>query len=223
MGRVYKYPLKSHPRPIIVPDYSAKLAEIIGIHLGDGELHNPWQVVISCNAQKDRLYADHILMLYRELFGLEGKIYKRKDENTLKIIFYSSKMVDYFLDHGLYRGRKQELATPIPVWVLSNPAWKRACVRGLFDTDGCLYIHRHTVSGKRYYNLGFCFTNYNRAIIEFVYDCLVKDGLKPSLHKNRRYVYIYNKAGVEKYLELFGSSNPRIINEYNNWRVRLEA
>lgn len=38
------------------------------------------------------------------------------------------------------------------------------------------------------------------------------------IKSNCQRIYIYNQQGVIKYLNIFGSSNPRIINKYLEWK-----
>jgi len=54
------HPNKSHRIEVQLPKHSAELAEFIGIMLGDGGIHTPWQATISMNWLSDRKYAEYI-------------------------------------------------------------------------------------------------------------------------------------------------------------------
>lgn len=84
--------------------------------------------------------------------------------------------------------------------------------------DGCLYVHKHYVKSKLYKNIGFCFTSYSNALIDSVTNILKKFNLNTHITDNHKRIYFYSKNDVEKYLNIFGSSNPRIYQTYNNWR-----
>jgi len=47
-----------------------------------------------------------------------------------------------------------------------------AFVRGLVDTDGCSYIHKQQLAGRRYENIGFCFIGMFRLLIQSVANVL---------------------------------------------------
>lgn len=152
------YPNKSHRKPIKLPTNSEKLAEFMGIMAGDGGLNNPWQITISLNSEADAEYSEYVSLLIKDLFDLDTR-FMRRDGKDLKIICSSAGLVDFLVEKGFTRGNKIKLKITIPDWVKGNKLFKKAFVRGLMDTDGCLYIHKHTVAGKYYQNIGLCFAN----------------------------------------------------------------
>jgi hypothetical protein len=87
----------------------------------------------------------------------------------------------------------------------------------MVDTDGCLYIHKHTVNGKEYQNIGFCFTSYSPPLLSGVCKILNEHGIKPHVTDKSRRIYLYGKNSVVKYLKVFGTSNPRILSKFLEW------
>lgn len=212
-----KYPKKSHRKQIKIPQESIHLAELMGIEFGDGGINNPWQMVITLNAEKDSEYARYVIKLIHELFGINVAVRKRK-EKILQIVSSSASLVDFFVGKGATRGNKVKQCFDIPDWVRRNRKYERAFVRGLVDTDGCLYIHYHTIKDIEYKNIGFCFTSGSKNLLNSVADIFRKSGIKPHITDKERRIYLYGKDSVLKYLNTFGSSNPRISNVYKKWK-----
>lgn len=86
------------------------------------------------------------------------------------------------------------------------------------DTDGCLYIHAHTVSGKEYKNLGLCFSTYSSPLMTQVKELFEDFSIIPHITKGGKALYLYSAKAVTKYLDIFGTSNERISSVYENWK-----
>ncbi|MDO8509624.1 MAG: LAGLIDADG family homing endonuclease [bacterium] len=211
------YPKKSHRKVVNFPNESAKLAELMGIVAGDGGINNKWQLVISLNSDLDKHYSVFIVGLMKDLFFVDVSVLKRIGEKTLRIICSSSNLVDFLVGKGAVRGDKIKHRLTIPEWINGNIEYEKAFVRGLVDTDGCLYIHRHKVGGKLQYNIGFCFTSLAEGIIKAVEKILKSINIQPHIADKGRRIYLYSHKSVKKYLELIGTSNDRIMSIYLKW------
>lgn len=212
-----EYPEKSHRKPIAIPLESPELAEFIGIELGDGGINNPWQVVITVNSEADAGYAPHIANLIKTLFGIDVALRARKDKKALCIVASSTSLVEFLVSKGCVRGNKISQSICIPAWIRHDPSFLAPCIRGLVDTDGCLYIHSHKVAGREYRNLGLCFSSYSPQLLGDFADGLRLFGIKPYVVAGAHKVYLYSAKSVLRYLRVIGSSNPRIWNTYAEW------
>lgn len=85
------------------------------------------------------------------------------------------------------------------------------------DTDGCLYIHKHSVSGKYYKNIGLCFCSYSPRLIEQAASLFEEFGIIPHISNQGRSIYLYKASAVARYLEVFGTSNERISSVYKEF------
>ncbi|HWO07422.1 MAG TPA: hypothetical protein VNM40_02450 [Candidatus Paceibacterota bacterium] len=137
------YPAKSHRKKVTIPTESTKLAEFFGIVIGDGSINNPWQANITLNAIADATYIEYVRNLTEELFGAKPRVMYRRATNATIIFLASTTIVDFLVKKGLARGNKLAQGLRIPDWILAVKAYKMACVRGLFDTDGCLILARN--------------------------------------------------------------------------------
>ena len=213
-----KYPKKSHRKQIILPKYSKKLAEFFGIMMGDGGIGNPWQANITVNFVADFEYSKYISKLSVELFGIQPVIRKRKTTNALVVSLSSTSLVDFLVFNGLPRGNKLKNGLTIPKWIINYPSYKKLCLRGLIDTDGCMFIHIHKVRGKVYRNIGLTFASRSPELIFQVAEILEEFGIIPHISKRGWEIYVYQADSVLKYLKIFGTSNGRIRSVYEKWR-----
>ena len=90
-------------------------------------------------------------------------------------------------------------------------------MRGLMDTDGCLFVHAHRVGGKSYKNIGLCFTSYSPKMLGQVAGVFEEFGIIPHIGTQGRSIYLYRADAVAKYLKVFGTSNKRISSLYEKW------
>lgn len=213
-----KYPLKSHRKPICIPAESEHLAELMGIIFGDGGINNNWQLVVTLNSNSDFQYSAYVARLIKDLFLVDVTIRKRLHMNALILVVSSMNLLDYLISKGAVRGNKINQEIDIPLWIRRSSSYKKAFVRGLVDTDGCLYIHKHIVSGKHYFNIGFCFTSFSENLIRSVAHIFQEFGIKPHIAQQNRRIYLYSERAVLEYLRVFGSSNPRITSVIGKWR-----
>lgn len=213
-----KYPQKSHRKRVILPKYSVDLAEFFGIMMGDGGINNPWQANITLNSVKDAEYALYISGLCKKIFGIAPAIRKRKTRNALVLSLASTSVVDFLVTNGLVRGNKLKSGLRVPKWILEKTLYKKSCVRGLIDTDGCMFVHVHKVRGKIYRNVGLSFSSCSPELIFQVADIFAEFGITPHISKRGRDISLYQENTVTKYLKIFGTSNERIESVYRKWR-----
>lgn len=216
--RILKFPQKSHRKQVMLPRFSEQLAEFFGIMLGDGGINNAWQANITLNSIKDADFAEYIRKLCKDLFNVEPAIRKRKTRNTLVISLASTTIVDFLVSNGLPRGSKLKHGLRIPGWILRKSTYKKACVRGLMDTDGCAFIHRHKVRGKIYHNIGLTFTSYDHGFIFEIADIFAEFGIIPHITKRGRDICFYQADAIADYFKIFGTSNNRISSVYKKWK-----
>lgn len=201
--------VKKYSLPI---GFNEKLAEYVGIMLGDGCI-TPGQCNITLNSVADREYVHFVSQLEKKLFGEEPKLYKRKDSKALVLYYNSRFIIRYLISIGLKIGNKVRQQVDAPDWIKNNPPYRIACVRGLMDTDGGVFLHRYKVNGKDYFYKKICFSNKSVPLLTFIKKTLEELGFTPKLVNNvvNKQVWLYNNMEVMDYLEKVGSSNPRLL------------
>ncbi|KXB06927.1 hypothetical protein AKJ52_01295 [candidate division MSBL1 archaeon SCGC-AAA382C18] len=135
-------------RKLEIPDkVTGDVAEIAGALAGDGHLHHylgrDYRVSIEGDPEKDReWYDEHLTKLLKEVHNLEVEMRIRSTEDYKVYGFQvGSKAIFQFYTNvlGLPSGEKKE-KLKVPNSILKDEELFCRFVRGLFDTDGSLYI-----------------------------------------------------------------------------------
>lgn len=201
-------------KEIYYPKKSPKLAELIGIILGDGGITN-YQVRVTLNKEADKKYAGHIAKLFKDLFYLKPTISEEKDEKTCYISVSSRNLVEYLIKLGLKKGDKIKQQIDIPKWVLRDKKLKSACLRGLIDTDGSFYVDIHKIRNKYYFNPGIDFSTHSLPLFLSVKKILKDLNYHPTGEKE--YIRLRRESEIIRYFKEIGPNNPKHILKFKNF------
>jgi len=215
-GKISKN-LVSYPMEVHLPKKSELLAEFFGIMLGDGGVA-PYHTSITLNATRDAAYAHFVERLLFTLFKVRPKLYKRKDKDALAIILHRKAIVQFCISLGLPLGNKLRKPVPIPDWIIQNSKYSYAFIRGLVDTDGCVFIHKYRVKGKMYSYVKIGFSSASPALLDTVYEILNNSAIRAKKKYTFREIRIENTEFVDKYMRVVGSHNPKHIAVWKNHR-----
>jgi len=192
-------------KPIVKPRRSKELAEFVGIAMGDGGITKR-QVTITLNKYDDKLYALFVAELMENLFGVKPSVYDR--ESVTSIVVSRVQLVDFCESIGLKIGNKVKQNFDIPEWIKTNKSFQIACMRGLMDTDGCIFQEVHKINGKNYCYARLAFTSYSDALRSSVVKTFEQFGFSPKL-RSKRNVQLEKNKDIEQYFELIGTNNPK--------------
>jgi hypothetical protein len=195
----------SRRKQIKYPKPSESLAEFIGIFLGDGSFSGKYQVVISWNHKCEHSYAIHIQEMVRKLFGIKSKIRVRKQYGSAEIVISSSNLVDYLRKLVCIRVGSSKRSFNLPAWLSRGRRYKIGFLRGLFDSEGCVYCHKYFSNKKEYSYTKIAVTNYCDKVLS-VFKRYIKD-LDIDAVKYRNRVHIYRESDAKKFFSLVGSNN----------------
>lgn len=198
--------------------HSTELAELCGILLGDGGITS-FQFNITLNKFVDKEYSDFVEKLLFKVFKEHPYVKERK--NVIVLILSGVNLVEALEKVGLKRGNKVAHQVAIPGWILKNNKYAKACLRGLMDTDGCVYLHNHLSGGIKYQHLGLNFSNHSRPLVLGAHKILSKNGIQASLVENKG-VWVYSLGEVNKYFKIIGSSNPKHTTKFQNYTDNLQ-
>ncbi len=125
-----------------------KIAELVGIILGDGHIHTKNNLITIVGSLEDlKYYQENVIPLFEELFSKKPLLKKRKDRNSYYLMVYSKQIVNFLVEElNLRRGSKRN--ADIPTIIISTKEFIPSFLRGLFDTDGCLKFSRQN---KKYH------------------------------------------------------------------------
>lgn len=172
---------------------SEKLAEYIGVVLGDGNIGKfprTERIIIVGNANNDgfiRRYAK----LTDSIFNKKPTLSHVKGANAVRISLYQKKISDRL---GIPTGNRSRLNLKIASWIWKNKKYLISLLRGLFEAEGSLSIHIPTGT----YN--FQFKNQNKSLLKIVLRSLKLLGYHPEIRINS--IRLRKKIEVESFRKL---------------------
>lgn len=202
-------------KKITKPKNLEKLAECIGIILGDGTIAR-MQVVVTVHRIDDFDFAAHIQNLFNEVFGFTPSCIDRKRENVIAVTASRIELVEYLLKKGMKIGDKVRQQVGIPPCVLTTKKARGACLRGLFDTDGCFYVDKHRIKEKMYFNCAMNFTNRSLPLLFFFKEELERRGYHPT-HNTKWSLFLRREDEINNYFKEIGSSNNKHVKKYKKF------
>jgi len=207
---------------IKIPGKSEKLAELIGIILGDGNINyykkgkkiGVYQINIAGDKNLDKDYhLNYVTPLFKELFEVKVKERLSKIGNGRYLVISSKQLVNFLISSGLKPGSKIKNQSTIPIWVWGNKNFLRVCLRGLIDTDGSIFR-----MSKRDYNLiRINFTNHNFTLLNDSRKAFLELGYHPSKIINNRQFHLSRQNEIKEYLKEIGFKNAKHIRRLNNF------
>ena len=155
--------------------YMKTWAYIVGVALGDGNLSNPngraIRLRISCDTKYPKI-GEEIQKALTLLFPKNKvSIAYLNPPTSYNISVYSNTLKD-LLPWKVGEGSKAKQVAHVPNWILENVTYSIECLRGLIQTDGCIYNDR----GYKMIN----FVNYTSVLVKDVQHMLNKLGFKSS-------------------------------------------
>lgn len=120
-----------------------KLAEFCGAMMGDGWIQsNGCSLFLAGNPSEDKEYYDeHMIPLISKII-IPVKAKNFHYWGVYGIGIYKKEIIKKLLEFGLLKGKKVNLAS-IPDWIKSSDIKvKMAFIRGVFDTDGCIFMQK---------------------------------------------------------------------------------
>lgn len=214
---------------IKIPHKSSELAEFFGIFLGDGGISNASQITITFNKKNDRGYSCKVKKIIKNLFGIIPAIYKlssSKSENVIRLVVSSANLVDFLEKNGIRKGNKVRNQVDVPPWIKKNLEFSKSCLRGLVDTDGGVYYHRHISNGCKSLNIGLCFTNKSVPLLNFVKKTLERLNFNPKVSSGGYNIFLYREPEVlryEKEIDFRNSYQKERIMKYSKMKIWKRA
>lgn len=120
------------------------LAYVIGVAIGDGNLSNPngraVRLRITCDIQYKNLIKRITHSIQKTLPNNKVSTIQRKD-NCIDISCYSNKWEEV-LGWRANSGSKYKQNISVPKWIKEDDRYVSQCLKGLFETDGSVYLDR---------------------------------------------------------------------------------
>ena len=203
-------------RTIVEPSISEDLTELMGILMGDGHL-SEFQIKVTTNSITDIQHANFVKQLFVKQFNLPVALSFRKYENDVNVVVSSKNMVKFFNRLGMPLGNKIHNNISVPAWVMSKTKYQKAFLRGLFDTDGCIYLDKHVIKGKLYKHMGWTITSYAGKLIAGIIEILEGLGFNPTYRASQRSIYLRRQSEIKKYFTEIGTHNSKHLERYKKF------
>lgn len=187
---------------ITLPTYSTKLAEFVGIMLGDGHIsHRPAQFYITIS-EIDKGYSHYVAKLLFDLFETHVTYIYRKSKQVkiVNVMISSVDLIKYLCSIGLKSSNKVKDQASVPYWIVKNKHYHKSFIRGLFDTDGSIY--------KLKFGVQMAFCNCSQPLLKTTKQMLTAQGYHPSKISSHKF-YLTKQKDLRKYMKEIGFGNPK--------------
>jgi len=211
-GKFKKSPILGS-KAIYRPKRSEELAEFVGIMMGDGGI-SEYQTVITLHHIDDFEYASFVMNTIKRLFRVTPSIYHSPKKSVNNIVVSRKELVKYLHELGLPVGNKIRQQFDIPKWIKDDRKFSIACLRGLVDTDGCIFTHRYKVKGKWYAYKKLSFTSASKPLRKSVFAFLYEFGFHPRITEED--VRLSSIEDMRQYFLSIGSHNPKHLRRYES-------
>lgn len=200
---------------------SESLCEFIGAIIGDGCIdghrtktgRSKYNIFITGNSDLDRDYLlKRISLIIEELFQKKPKVRYRLPR-TLILSIYSKKIFMILTERfGFVPGNKTYTASIPKEIMVSEDRYIFATIRGLIDTDGCVYLDRRSIYRSPYPRI--VFTTVSRGLFLQIKGFLSKHfsiyaAEKRNLDGPFYEIVVYGQKQVSKWIKCIGFSNER--------------
>ncbi|MBI5078240.1 MAG: hypothetical protein HZB11_02685 [Candidatus Yonathbacteria bacterium] len=187
---------------------SVLTAEFVGVLFGDGHVGR-YQTSITLDSKTDREYAEYLKNVIEKQFGVTAKLSFRKNARALDLTISSIAFSKQMVRLGMVEGSKLQEGLLIPEWILDSRHYSEAFLRGLFDTDGCVYSEIKKIKGKEYRYTGMAFASASPVFLGEVATLLKKLGFLPTYTERQKSVYLRRQSSVDAYFSMVTSHNPK--------------
>lgn len=194
-----------------------KLAELVGIILGDGCIKNYKRqkaLQISFNSKDDLDYLKYVKGLVQKIFNIKPIIKFRKTENTADLFLFKKHVVQYLLNQGLVSSPKWDRAI-IPESCLDNN-FDILVLRGLFDTDGCVALTNNNGTLYPRLELKICPSPMQKQVISILEKYCFNFKVQ-QLDKKKIRIRINGIKELKKWVSMIGFSNKKHLEKANNF------
>ena len=211
-----------------------EMAEVIGAFIGDGCL-SKWNadgrekraVVFTGSWKNDTAYYNDVIVPSIKGWTKSSITpYHRKKENTILVRIFDKGMIDFLLQLGFNFGKKAGTVV-VPDAILYNPSLAKACVRGIFNTDGTVY-RRYSRLYVKHGMISSSMLNYavvqikmkSKYLIQQVYDILQSLGYRPnkiaSDNNGSWLVRLNRQEEIARFFSEIATTHSYHIQRYNN-------
>lgn len=185
------------------------LCELIGSIIGDGNIYDkiPSYVEITGHPKNDLQYFESFLLpTIKNELNYDAKIKIRY--GAIRIRINNKNFVKFLKYIGIPsgKGKFEKVRVPQPI-IGKSVEHTKACIRGIFDTDGSVYFDKRKIYRKPYIRIELHMSN--KELLTQISGLLTKMNIESKLPENKTTLYINGKDNVNNYLKRIGFRNSR--------------
>ena len=202
-----------------------EICEYAGALIGDGYLgiygkkHNAHTIGLSGNQKLDEdYYKNYLIPLIKRNFNFVNPLLiYRKDENTIVLKIHSKRLLNFLTNKLNFTLGKKAYNIKIPKVILKNKEFLYATIKGIFDTDGCVFFDKRKIYKKPYPRITLQIASV--PLLEQLEKILSKE-FKLYISKrgnNKNYLEIYGEQQLYKWIKIIGFSNKRHLDKIKKY------
>ncbi len=197
---------------------SLDLCEFIGAFIGDGHLsRRKYTLGFAGDKRHDWAYLLTWLagIAYSLFDGLPHRTRMIKDGNGMSITFNSKGVFDLFTRRFGFRSGRKCYTVRIPEEICSaSESNLYAAIRGIFDTDGCVFLDRRPAYKTPYPRILLEIASkglHEQVVSVLSSEFTLHTGIRKAKgnHSESYYLGIYGTKQLDKWMQLIGFSNER--------------
>ncbi len=206
-------------------EITEELTEETGWHIGDGSMNyykNRGKIKgiyqLRGHIDDDRNhYIQRVKPIFKLLYGIDLSLREMPSTRVFGFQIWSNKLVDFKEKLGLPLGKKTNII--IPKIFLENKYLKASVIRGIFDTDGGIYLEKKNHKLYPIVYIDTISSKLNNQLLEIFkevglratsYNWLDKRGNRQRSYK----ISIRGNEMFDKFMEIIKPANPKHIKKY---------
>ena len=203
-------------------DITTDICELTGTFIGDGCFNcyknNLYHVEFAGDSRYDLPYYEkRIIPIIKNIVpDINPHLYYGHNmENSLRVVLYSKKMFIFIKDFLGFSPGKKTFDVKIPdKIILAGEEYMRATIRGIFDTDGGVFLDKRKMYKTPYPRIFL--QTVSKPLYDQLFTYLSKEFKIYTRFNEKRQIYIIEIYGInqiKKWMYLIGFSNERHLNK----------
>ena len=144
-----------------------------------------------------------------------------KKDNTLRLTIYSKEFHNLLTERFRFTAGKKTYTVTIPKDIINLKDSKmiNLCVRGIYDTDGCIFYDKRKIYKNPYLRINL--TSVSSVLIKQIYNILKELNLNPRIttNYNKHVIQINGVQNCKKFIEIIGFSNKRHLDKIKHLEI----
>lgn len=192
------------------------IGELIGAFIGDGFTNKYGRIYVTQFTGDAKLDKDYIISILQPIIKNISKNSNpiiSQFENTMRMTVYSKEFYDLLTKRFSLTAGKKAYTVTIPGEILESKDQKIVdyCIRGIFDTDGSIFLDRRKAYNKPYVRIGLEMKS--KELIKQVKKLLTERGINARETKNWDRIQINGIKECKKFVDRIGFSNKRHLDK----------